>query len=78
MGIVMIIVHILICIGLIVVVLMQNTKSEGGLSGAITGWSQHAKSRYGIEEKLDRFTLGLAIAFFASALVMYLIYPIFL
>jgi protein translocase SecG subunit len=74
----MMIVHILICIGLIIVVLMQNTKSEGGLSGAITGWSQHAKSRYGTEEKLDKLTLGLAIAFFASALVMYLIYPIFL
>ncbi|MDD3926494.1 MAG: preprotein translocase subunit SecG [bacterium] len=77
MAIVLMIIHILISIGLITVVLMQQSKSEGGLSGAISGWSQHAKARYGIEEKLDKFTMGLAVAFFVSSLVMYLIYPMF-
>lgn len=74
----LLIIHILLCLGLIAVVLMQQSKSEGGMSGAIGGWSQHAKARYGMEEKLDKATMFLAISFFVSALILYIIYPLFL
>ncbi|HIS56452.1 MAG: preprotein translocase subunit SecG [Lachnospiraceae bacterium] len=66
------IIFILICIGLTVLVLLQEGKSAG-LSGSISGiaetyWGKN-KGR-SVEGKLERATTFLAIAFMVLAIVL--------
>jgi len=67
---ILLIVHVLICIGLIIVVLMQSAKGEGlagafggggGISGAVFGGR-------GAASFLSKATTGLAIVFMISCL----------
>lgn len=66
------IVYVLVCIGLIVIVLMQEGKSAG-LSGAISGvadtyWGKN-KGR-SMEGTLNKITRYLAIAFLAISVLL--------
>jgi preprotein translocase subunit SecG len=71
------IMHVIICIGLIMVVLMQSAKGEGlagafggsGITGAVFGGR-------GAATFLSKATTVLAIAFFLSSLVLSFIFPI--
>ncbi|MGB7060985.1 MAG: preprotein translocase subunit SecG [Candidatus Zixiibacteriota bacterium] len=73
---VLIMLHVLICIGLIISVLMQSAKGEGlagafggsGVTGAVFGGR-------GAASFLSRATTGLAIAFFVSCLVLSFLSP---
>lgn len=62
----------LIAVGLIVVVLMQSSKSPG-LSGAVGGGAEHmmgkAKAR-GIDALLNRLTTVFAVLFMITALIV--------
>jgi len=68
--------HVLICIGLIMVVLMQSAKGEGlagafggsGITGAVFGGR-------GAATFLSRATTVLAVAFFVSCLVLSFLSP---
>lgn len=65
-------IFVLVCIGISVVVLLQEGKSAG-LSGSISGaaesyWGRN-KGR-SMEGKLEKFTRILAIAFFVLAIIL--------
>lgn len=68
--------HVLICIGLMISVLMQSAKGEGlagafggsGVTGAVFGGR-------GAASFLSKATTGLAIAFFVSCLVLSFLSP---
>ena len=68
--------HVLICIGLIISVLMQSAKGEGlagafggsGVTGAVFGGR-------GAATFLSKATTGLAIAFFVSCLILSFLSP---
>jgi preprotein translocase subunit SecG len=70
------ILHVLICIGLIMVVLMQSAKGEGlagafggsGITGAVFGGR-------GAATFLSRATTVLAVAFFVSCIVLSFLSP---
>lgn len=63
-------VYLLVCIGLIIAVLVQTTKSEG-LSGIIGGATQSIfRGKKSIEEKLNQFTTYLAVAFIALSIAI--------
>jgi len=56
-------VYFVVCVGLIVCVLLQTTKSEG-LSGVIGGSTQAVfKGKRSVEEKLNQITTWLAVRF---------------
>ena len=63
---------IIFALGLISVVLLQKGKSAG-LSGAISGGAEHLfgkqKAR-GLDLFLQRLTIGVAIGFFVTALIV--------
>ncbi|UVI30595.1 preprotein translocase subunit SecG [Paenibacillus spongiae] len=63
---------IIFSLGLITVVLLQKGKSAG-LSGAISGGAEHLfgkqKAR-GLDLFLQRLTVGLAVGFFVTALIV--------
>lgn len=66
------IIYVAVCIGLIVIVLMQEGKSAG-LSGAISGvadsyWGKN-KGR-SMEGTLEKFTKVLAVAFVVLSIVL--------
>jgi preprotein translocase subunit SecG len=61
--------HVLVAIGLIATVLLQSGKSAG-LSGAVGGGAESFfGKKKGLEEKLERVTTILAVAFMITALV---------
>jgi preprotein translocase subunit SecG len=68
--------HVLICIGLMISVLMQSAKGEGlagafggsGVTGAVFGGR-------GAASFLSKATTGLAIAFFVSCLILSFLSP---
>jgi preprotein translocase subunit SecG len=63
------IIHVLVAIGLIVSVILQSGKSAG-LSGAIAGGAESFFGRKkGLEEKLERITVILAVVFVVTALL---------
>ena len=63
-------VYLLICIGLIIAVLVQTTKSEG-LSGVIGGATQSIfRGTKSIEQKLNQFTTYLAVAFIVLSIAI--------
>ncbi|MBE5949525.1 MAG: preprotein translocase subunit SecG [Lachnospiraceae bacterium] len=74
--IVLTIIYALVCLGLIVIVLLQEGK-QAGLSGSISGaaaetyWGKN-KSR-SAEGKLDKLTKILGVAFIALSLIINLI-----
>ena len=69
--------HVIICIGLIIAVLMQSAKGEGlagafggsGITGAVFGGR-------GAATFLSKATTGLAIAFFLSCMVLSFLAPV--
>lgn len=68
------VIYILVCIALIVVVVMQESKTEG-LSGALTGaassyWGKN-KGR-STEGMLVKLTIGLGVAFIVLSVVLQL------
>ncbi|HHW92844.1 MAG TPA: preprotein translocase subunit SecG [Firmicutes bacterium] len=69
MSLVLTIIHVLVAIGLIVSVILQSGKSAG-LSGAIAGGAESFFGRKkGLEEKLERITVILAVVFVVTALL---------
>ena len=66
--------YLLICVAIVVIVLMQDSKSEG-LSSAITGgagsnsyWSKNkGRSKEGM---LSKVTIGLAVLFIVLSIVL--------
>lgn len=69
MSLVLTIIHVLVAIGLIVSVILQSGKSAG-LSGAIAGGAESFFGRKkGLEEKLERITVILAVFFVVTALL---------
>ena len=66
-------VYFVVCVGLVVAVLLQTTKSEG-LSGVIGGTSQSVfKGKKGFEDRLQEITNYLAIGFVVLSLIMSLV-----
>lgn len=63
------ILHILTCVALIIVVLMQTSKSEG-LSGTLGGKATTSLgSKVGVERHLEVLTKWFAIGFFVMSLI---------
>jgi protein translocase SecG subunit len=70
------ILHIVACIGLIVVIMLQVTKSEGSSGGAGLGWgtiggksSASVNIPVGVERILQPLTTWLALTFLVTALL---------
>jgi preprotein translocase subunit SecG len=68
LGIYLNIAQIIISIALIVVILMQ-TKSTGGLGGIFGGDGSVFRTRRGVERTLFNFTIVLSVAFLAVSLL---------
>lgn len=67
------VIHVILAVGIIVSVLLQSGKSAG-LSGAIGGGAESLfGKKKGVEDKLERLTAVLAVAFMATALLSVLI-----
>lgn len=62
--------HILICVGLIVVVLLQSGKGGGLAGGAFGGTAQTVFGGRGATDFMTRATMVLGIAFFVTSLVL--------
>ncbi|MBI2251348.1 MAG: preprotein translocase subunit SecG [Armatimonadetes bacterium] len=66
----LLIIYFLICAGLIALVLLQTTKSEG-LTGTLGGASQSVfKTKKGWEEQLNQITLIFASAFIIFSILI--------
>jgi preprotein translocase subunit SecG len=66
----LLLVYFTTCVGLIVCVLLQTTKSEG-LSGVIGGSTQAIfKGKKSVEEKLNQITTWLAVGFVSLSLLV--------
>ncbi|MCD4785946.1 MAG: preprotein translocase subunit SecG [Candidatus Eremiobacteraeota bacterium] len=64
------VVYFLVCVGLVVTVLLQTTKSEG-LSGIIGGAAQSVfKGKKGFEDRLKEATTVLAVSFIVLSLLL--------
>lgn len=63
-----IVVHVLLCIALVVAILLHNPQGTG-LSAEIGGGFGY-QGRTVIEEYLDRVTIGLALAFLVTTIVL--------
>jgi preprotein translocase subunit SecG len=62
--------HTLFAVGLIATVLLQSGKSAG-LSGSIAGAGEQIfGKKKGMDEVLNRFTTGFAIAFIVTSLIL--------
>ena len=62
-------VQILICVCLILLV-TTSEKEEGGLGSAVGGGSGRGRFKPGYEERMDKMTQSLAIAFFVFSLII--------
>ncbi len=63
------VVFVIVCLGLIVSVLLQSGRSAG--LGSIAGGAQTLfGKKKGLDDKLGRFTTGLAITFMLLAIVL--------
>jgi len=73
---ILIAIHLMICLALIISVLLQSSKGEG-LAGAFGGSAMTGTvfGGRGAATFLSRATTGLAIAFFASAIVLSFLHP---
>lgn len=68
MGLYLNIAQIIISVALVVVILMQ-TKSSGGLGGIFGGDGSVFRTRRGVERTLFNFTIVLSVAFLAVSLL---------
>jgi len=66
-------VHVLLAIGLIVFVLLHSGKGTG-LSSMFGGMSSAASGTSIIEKNLDRITVGLAVGWALSSVVLMMVY----
>ncbi len=64
------VIYVIICISLIATVLLQSGRSAG-LSGSISGGAQSLfGKKKGIDDVLNKFSTGFAIAFMLLAIVL--------
>ena len=68
MGVYLNIAQIIISVALVVVILMQ-TKSSGGLGGIFGGDGSVFRTRRGVERTLFNFTIVLSVAFLVVSLL---------
>ena len=66
-------IHILICVSLIIVVLLQSGKGGGLAGGAFGGTAQTVFGGRGATDFMTRATMVLGVAFFATSLVLALL-----
>lgn len=71
--IVVMILHVLLAIGLIVFVLLHSGKGTG-LSSMLGGFSSAASGTTIIEKNLDRITVGLAVGWATTSLLLMIFY----
>lgn len=67
----MTVVYLLICIGLIVSVVLQESKSSGM---SFAGGAEVFSKKKSFDEKLSQFTKFLAVAFFVGSIVLAIIF----
>lgn len=70
-----VIIHVLVCLGLIGVVLLQSSKG-GGLAGAFGGGGGLPQQMFGsraVTTALTKITIYLAVAFFLTSAVLFII-----
>ncbi len=71
-----IVIHILVCIGLIVAILLHRGKGYG-LSGVFGGGSPSTFSGSTlIEHNLDRITIALAVIFVITTIILTLVFKV--
>ncbi|MDK2835842.1 MAG: preprotein translocase subunit SecG [Thermosediminibacterales bacterium] len=64
------VIHIILCLGLITVVLLQSGKSAG-LSGSIAGGAEtFFGKRKGIDNVLSKFTTLIAVLFIVTSITL--------
>jgi preprotein translocase subunit SecG len=66
-------VHVLLAIGLVVFVLLHSGKGTG-LSSMFGGMSSAASGTSIIEKNLDRITIGLAVGWALTSIVLMMVY----
>jgi len=71
--IVLMILHVLLALGLIVFVLLHSGKGTG-LSSMLGGFSSAASGTTIIEKNLDRITVGLAVGWAVTSLLLMMFY----
>jgi preprotein translocase subunit SecG len=71
--IVVMIVHVVLAVGLIVFVLLHSGKGTG-LSSMLGGFSSAASGTTIIEKNLDRITVGLAVGWAITSLLLMMFY----
>lgn len=65
--------HVLLCMGLIAIILLQSGKSAG-LSGAIAGGAEtFFGKKKGLDEFLGKITVYVAVAFAVTSMVLVII-----
>ena len=65
--------HVILCIGLIAIILLQSGKSAG-LSGAIAGGAEtFFGKKKGLDEFLGKITVYVAVAFAVTSVVLVII-----
>jgi preprotein translocase subunit SecG len=67
-------IHLMLAVGLIVFVLLHSGKGTG-LSSMFGGMSSSATGTSIIEKNLDRITIGFAVAFGVSLVLLMVVYP---
>jgi preprotein translocase subunit SecG len=70
---VVMIVHVVLAVGLIVFVLLHSGKGTG-LSSMLGGFSSAASGTTIIEKNLDRITVGLAVGWAVTSLLLMMFY----
>lgn len=67
------ILHVILCIGLIAIILLQSGKSAG-LSGSIAGGAEaFFGKKKGLDEFLSKITVYVAVAFAVTSVVLVII-----
>jgi preprotein translocase subunit SecG len=70
---VLMILHVILAVGLIVFVLLHSGKGTG-LSSMLGGFSSAASGTTIIEKNLDRITVGLAVGWAVTSLLLMIFY----
>ena len=66
-------IHLLVCLSLVGVILMQSGKGGGLTGGAFGGATQTVFGGRGATDFITRATIGLGVAFFIASLVLALL-----
>ena len=69
----LVVVHVLLAVGLIVFVLLHSGKGTG-LSSMFGGMQSSATGTSIIEKNLDRITIGLAVGWALTSLILMMVY----